>query len=71
MYKYKFYLNVLRLLWIELHNILNFLLQHFVSHTTLPCKVTFCEPSQYSVWLRAGRPGDRGSIPGKGEGFFL
>jgi hypothetical protein len=23
--------------------------------------------SQYSVWLRAGQPGDRGSIPGKGE----
>jgi hypothetical protein len=26
---------------------------------------------QYSVWLRAGRPGDRGSIPGRGKGFFL
>jgi hypothetical protein len=23
--------------------------------------------SQYSVWLRGGRPGDRGSIPGRGE----
>jgi hypothetical protein len=22
-------------------------------------------------WLRAGRPGDRGSIPGGGKGFFL
>jgi hypothetical protein len=22
--------------------------------------------SQYSVWLRDGRPGDRGSIPGQG-----
>jgi hypothetical protein len=27
--------------------------------------------SQYSVWLRVGRPGDRGSIPGRGKGFFL
>jgi len=27
--------------------------------------------SQCSVWLRAGRPGDRGSIPGGGKGFFL
>jgi hypothetical protein len=26
---------------------------------------------QYSVWLRAGRPGDRGSIHGRGKGFFL
>jgi hypothetical protein len=25
----------------------------------------------YSVWLRTGRPGDRGSIPGRGKGFFL
>jgi hypothetical protein len=24
-----------------------------------------------AVWLRAGRPGDRGSIPGSGKGFFL
>jgi hypothetical protein len=24
----------------------------------------------YSVWLRAGRPGDRGSIPGRGESIF-
>jgi hypothetical protein len=23
--------------------------------------------SQYSVWLRAGRPGDWGSIPGRGK----
>jgi hypothetical protein len=22
-------------------------------------------------WIRAGRPGDRGSIPGRGKGFFL
>jgi hypothetical protein len=22
------------------------------------------------VWLRTGRPGDRGSIPGRGKGFF-
>jgi hypothetical protein len=27
--------------------------------------------SQYSVWLGAGRPGDRGSIPGRGKEFFL
>jgi hypothetical protein len=26
--------------------------------------------SQYSVWLRAGRPGDLGSIPGRGETIF-
>jgi len=26
--------------------------------------------AQYSVWLRAGRPGDRGSIPGKGQRIF-
>jgi hypothetical protein len=26
---------------------------------------------KYSVWLRAGRPGDRGSIPSGGKGFFL
>jgi hypothetical protein len=24
----------------------------------------------YSVWLRAGRPGDRGSIPGSGKIIF-
>jgi hypothetical protein len=24
----------------------------------------------YSVWLRTGRPGDRGSIPGRGKGFL-
>jgi hypothetical protein len=23
--------------------------------------------SPYSVWLRIGRPGDRGSIPGRGK----
>jgi hypothetical protein len=28
------------------------------------------ELSQYSVWLRPGRPGDRGSIPGRGERIF-
>jgi hypothetical protein len=27
------------------------------------------ELSQYSDWLRTGRPGDRGSIPGKGKDF--
>jgi hypothetical protein len=26
--------------------------------------------SQYSVWLRAGRPGDRGSISGRGKNDF-
>jgi hypothetical protein len=26
--------------------------------------------SQYSVWLRAGRPGNRGSIPGRGERIY-
>jgi hypothetical protein len=51
-----------------------------VSH---PCKTTgrimvlyilTLEPgylSRYSIWLRAGRPGDRCSIPGRGKGFFL
>jgi hypothetical protein len=27
--------------------------------------------SQYSVWLRTGRPGDRGSIPGGGKMIFF
>jgi hypothetical protein len=27
--------------------------------------------SQYSVLLRTGRPGDRGSIPGRGKGFIF
>jgi hypothetical protein len=27
--------------------------------------------SQYSVWLRTGRPGDLGSILGRDRGFFL
>jgi hypothetical protein len=27
--------------------------------------------AHYSVWLRAGRPGDRGSIPGRGKRYFL
>jgi hypothetical protein len=26
--------------------------------------------AQHSVWLRAGQPGDRGSIPGRGERIF-
>jgi hypothetical protein len=26
--------------------------------------------AQYSVWLRAGRPGDRGSIPDRGKIIF-
>jgi hypothetical protein len=26
--------------------------------------------TEYSVWLRAGRLGDRGSIPGRGERIF-
>jgi hypothetical protein len=26
--------------------------------------------SQYSVWLQVGRPGDLGSIPGRGESIF-
>jgi hypothetical protein len=33
-----------------------------------------CEPgylSQYNVWLRTRQLGDRGSIPGRGRGFFL
>jgi hypothetical protein len=36
------------------------------------CEVSSCaSPPLYSVWLRAGRPGDRGSIPGRGKRFFL
>jgi len=27
--------------------------------------------SQYNVWLRTVRPGDRGLIPGRGKRFFL
>jgi len=35
------------------------------------CSATPCEPgSQYSVWLRAGRPGDRCSILGRGKRIF-
>jgi hypothetical protein len=36
-----------------------------ISYYTLTC----CEPDscQYNVWQRAGRPGDQGSIPGRGE----
>jgi hypothetical protein len=30
-----------------------------------------CATELVSVWLQTGRPGDRGSIPGKGRGFFL
>jgi hypothetical protein len=29
-----------------------------------------CRVAQYSVWLQAGRPGNRGSIPGRGEWIF-
>jgi hypothetical protein len=38
----------------------NFLLARFVSWV-----------AQYSIWLRAGRLGDRGSILGRGERIFL
>jgi hypothetical protein len=40
----------------------------------ITCKYVRREPgylSQYSVCLRAGRPGDRVSIPGRDKGFFL
>jgi hypothetical protein len=40
-----------------------------MSDTTIPNAAK--QLSQYRVWLRTGRPGDRGSIPGKGKGFFL
>jgi hypothetical protein len=33
--------------------------------------ITLSYIRQYSVWLRARRPGDRGSIPGGGKEFFL
>jgi hypothetical protein len=38
------------------------------------CYVQNKEPgllSQYSSWLQTGRPGDRGSIPGRGKRFLL
>jgi hypothetical protein len=38
--------------------------------TFWPQKMTTLDKVIY-VWLRAGRPGDRGSIPGGGRGFFL
>jgi hypothetical protein len=34
-------------------------------------KITFLDALKYSVWLRAGRLGDRGSIPDRGRGFFF
>jgi hypothetical protein len=42
----------------------------------LKCNLKFSETtvsrylSQYSVWIRGGRLGDRGSIPGRGERIF-
>jgi hypothetical protein len=39
--------------------------------TTLITGSRVSSVSIYSVWLRAGRLGDRGSIPGGGKGFFL
>jgi hypothetical protein len=38
------------------------------------CLFTYVGPhihlSQYSVWLRTGQPGSRGSIPARGKGFL-
>jgi hypothetical protein len=44
-----------------------------IRHTDFfTCQRVCGEPglSQYSVWLRAGLPGDRGSILGRGERIF-
>jgi hypothetical protein len=35
------------------------------------CIQEWSQVAQSVVWLRVGLPGDRGSIPGRGEGFFL
>jgi hypothetical protein len=42
-----------------------------ISLYVLLLKIMGARLAQYSVWLRAGRPGDRGPIPGGGKGFFL
>jgi hypothetical protein len=46
--------------------------QTFPFESTHSCVERTCEPGscQYSVWLRAVRPGDRRSIPGRGERIF-
>jgi hypothetical protein len=40
---------------------------------SFPASAFFLEPynCQYSVWIRAGRPGDRGSNPAEAKGLFL
>jgi hypothetical protein len=48
----------------------------FIIYVSVDCEsfTVLNEPgqlSQYSVQLRTGRPGDRGSMPGTGERFFL
>jgi hypothetical protein len=44
--------------------------RHCVFHFTVCVTIYVRRVAQYSVWLRAGRPGDRGSIPGRGEMIF-
>jgi hypothetical protein len=42
-----------------------------IQHSQPPLTVSLLvQLSHYSVWLRAGRPGDRGSIPGRGDTTF-
>jgi hypothetical protein len=43
----------------------------FQHYATMAYVMLYWKLRQYSVWLRAGRPGDRGSIPGRGKGFLL
>jgi hypothetical protein len=33
-------------------------------------RIVYMKLSQYSIWLRVGRPDNRGSIPGRGERIF-
>jgi hypothetical protein len=40
------------------------------NNRTQKCSNYFCVVT-CNDWLRAGRPGDRGSIPGRGKRFFL
>jgi hypothetical protein len=41
----------------------------FMCECSRGSRYAFRRICQYSVWLRTGRPGDRGSIPGRGKDF--
>jgi hypothetical protein len=58
-------------------NIFNFSLLYFqksrivfIIYSISKLLISRTQLRQYSVWLRAGRPDDRGSIPGRGKGIF-